>query len=458
MIILDTCVIRGMTRDGTEWHLLRAIKEAGRDRVAVPWMVLEERAAQLALKYTEAHENASAALRQLQRETPGGVPALGDPDPEAVRAHWRERLGELVEVLPTSEASLREGMFREANVLPPANSIPHPTKENRILKLGARDVAIWLSAVEYARAHPEETVYFVSSNTRDFGKGSGAYPPPMDKDVEGIGDRFKHLTSLADLLKLIAPTVEVTSQQVEKFLPAYAGHVREAAKARWGGPDISAYSDRSHQAVLARWGAPTRSTAIPGFPALVQESGEVAEAECWLSPRNDLHVKALQVHQVQGYQLGDQEWCTATVQWQFIGLALVANTMSRVCCTWTTPIVMALMEDAPSPRIVATNRPKAPVDGHDVEWPTNPPVLDTETRTLHHILTTPGVFDNMAKGLEVFIAMLNQWPTSMTTREFIDEERANKIRLDIAADAAAEAAEAEGWDLSGGDDLSYGIE
>ncbi len=106
------------------------------------------------------------APRQLQRETPGDVPALGAPDPEAVRAHWRNKLTELVEVLPTSETALREGMYREANVLPPASSMPHLTKPNKVLKHGARDAAIWMSAVEYARAHPQETVYFVSNNTR----------------------------------------------------------------------------------------------------------------------------------------------------------------------------------------------------------------------------------------------------------------------------------------------------
>ncbi|MFC9948842.1 PIN domain-containing protein, partial [Streptomyces pratensis] len=353
MIILDTCVIFSMPLDGVEAHLLRAIKEAGRDRVAVPWMVLEERAAQLALEYSEAHEHASAALEVLRRKAPGDVPLLGGPDPESVRVHWRERLTELLEVLPTSEAALRQGMYREANILPPANSIPHPTKENRVLKLGARDVAIWLSAVEYARAHPEEPVYFVSSNTRDFGKGS-TYPPPMDSDVEGLGDRFKHLTSLADLLKVIAPPVTVTPERVEKFLPAYTEHVRDAALARWGMPNHSAYVDRSHNEVMARWGAPARSITISGFPALVQASGEVSEVECWLSPRKDLQVRALDIHQVQGYHLGDQQWCTATVRWEFVGLALVAGAMSRVCCTWVTSIVMPLAEDAPSPRIVAT--------------------------------------------------------------------------------------------------------
>ncbi|WP_030592676.1 hypothetical protein [Streptomyces anulatus] len=44
------------TLDGVEAHLSRAIRQTGRGRVAVSWMVLEERAAHWLFTYSDAHE------------------------------------------------------------------------------------------------------------------------------------------------------------------------------------------------------------------------------------------------------------------------------------------------------------------------------------------------------------------------------------------------------------------
>ncbi|WMD05583.1 PIN domain-containing protein [Streptomyces sp. FXY-T5] len=433
MIILDTCVIRSMGLDSSDAHLLRAIRETQRERVAVPWMVLEERAAQLAIKHVEAHQKASQALQQLRRATPGDVPELGDPDPEAVRAYWRRELTQLVEVLPTSEAALREGMYREANVLPPASSKKDPEdrdNKKRHLKVGARDVAIWLSAVEYARTHPEETVYFVSSNTNDFGDGSSAYRPPMDKDVEGFGDRFVHLTRLADLLQLIAPPVEVTPEQVEKLLPSYTDNVRDAAMRRWGNPLLG----------------------LPGrFPALRQTTGEVEDSNGWMASPESLHVKAVKVTDVKGYRLGDREWCTAIVQWQFVGVAMFARALASGCCTWSTRIVMPLVEDGPNLRILSYGPPEAPADGQDIEWPTelpDPKVHTQRLRGLLESLTLSSRLGTTANPLSYTLRDLLDDPESR--RRFIEQERYNKIALDVQAEAAAEAAAEEGW--SEGDD------
>jgi hypothetical protein len=69
---------------------------------------------------------------------------------------------------PTSEAALGEAEFRESNVLPPCKAIVINDRGEQV-KTGCRDAAIWLTAVEYAREHPEKTVYFVSRDTKDFG-------------------------------------------------------------------------------------------------------------------------------------------------------------------------------------------------------------------------------------------------------------------------------------------------
>ncbi|MFI6967275.1 hypothetical protein [Streptomyces sp. NPDC050255] len=153
----------------------------------------------------------------------------------------------------------------------------------------------------------------------------------MDADVEGIEERFVHLTRLADLLELIAPPIEVTAEQVEKLLPAYTDNIRDAA--------------------MTRWGNPIRGMSA-NYPVLHQLTGEVRQARGWMAWKESLQVKAVKVTEVQGYRLGDREWCTATVQWQFIGVAILARTLGSACCTWTTRIVMPLVEGGPSPRVL----------------------------------------------------------------------------------------------------------
>ncbi|MBP5859145.1 hypothetical protein F6456_00030 [Streptomyces sp. LBUM 1484] len=200
MIILDACVIRGMRLDGSDVDVLRAIVATGTEQVGAPSIAVEELAAQKALEYLEAHRVAVRALRQLALKSHRTEPKLEEPDAEGVREMWRRKY-DFLQVLPTSGAAASEGLYREANVLPPATT---KGDGNKKVKVGARDVAIWLTAVEYAREHPDETVYFVSSNHTDFTKGEGRYPAPMDNDVADLGNRFVHLTNLAELLKTLA--------------------------------------------------------------------------------------------------------------------------------------------------------------------------------------------------------------------------------------------------------------
>lgn len=344
VIILDTCVIRSLKLDGSEAHLLRAIRDVKAERIGVPWMVMEERAAQLAIKYRETYGKADHALEQLRAISPGSVPALAAPDEEAVREQFRAQLRELADILPTSEAALREGVVRESNTLPPAG-----IKKGE--KVGARDVAIWLSAVEYARDHPDEKTYFVSSNTRDFTAGGGTYPSPMDKDIEGIGDRFVHLPQLASLLELVAPSVEVTPEQVAELLPSCIHHFQDVG--------------------VVTWGSPTSAMTAP-YPALSQSSGVVENALGWLGPQEAMNLKALRVDDVQGYKLGAEEWFTASVQWQVVGLMRFASALGIGCCTWETRIMMPLVESGPTPRILRSERPKAPEPQQSFEWPNVP--------------------------------------------------------------------------------------
>ncbi|MEU3693271.1 PIN domain-containing protein [Streptomyces narbonensis] len=197
MIILDANILWGVTLDDSTADLLRALAAAD-IHVAVPLVVLEELASQRTLQYVAAHESAASAIARLERHVPwGGVPRLGQADKERHREHWRDVYRCMVEVIEPSAEVLRTALFRESNVLAPCKRL------GKRDKTGARDAAIWLTAVEYARDHEDETVYFVSANTTDFGHGT-QYKEPMSSDLAGIEDRFVHLTSLDDVVERFA--------------------------------------------------------------------------------------------------------------------------------------------------------------------------------------------------------------------------------------------------------------
>ncbi|MFI8201128.1 PIN domain-containing protein [Streptomyces sp. NPDC085942] len=419
MIILDTCVIRGMRLDGSEAHLLRAIRETATDQVGVPWMAVEERAAQLAIKYRETYAKADQALDQLRALSPGTAPALPPPDEEAVRNRFRDQLQELAVILPTSEAALREGVFRESNSLPPAG-----LKKGE--KVGARDVAIWLSAVEYAKVNPDETVYFVSSNTRDFTAGNSSYPSPMDADIDGLGDRFVHLPQLADLLEVVAPPVTVCADLVRKLLPSFVPYFR--------------------QTLMSQWGSPVKAMFSP-FPALSQAAGAVKEAKGWFGAPETIDLRALEVTDLQGYRLGEQEWCIASVQWEVMGWTQFGDGMSWGCCTWTTRILLPLVEDGPSPRILGASGPEAPAEGQEVTWGIRGSFGHLWRLDREAFLTS---YEETTKWGKAFLV------AAFALQNVQDAQRASQIRASLESDASAASAIAEEVDAEDDDGFSLG--
>ncbi|MEW2174468.1 PIN domain-containing protein [Streptomyces sp. NPDC007027] len=410
MIILDTCVIRSMNLDGSEAHLLRAIRDAETERVAVPWMVMEERAAQLAIKYRETHAKAAQAVEQLRAISPAAVPELPHPDEEAVRERFRKRLRELAEVIKPSQSVLEEGLFRESNVLPPAG-----VKKSE--KVGARDAVIWLSAVEHARENPGEKVYFVSSNTSDFTAGGGPYPYPMDQDLEGMSERFIHLPQLADLLKVVAPSIEVASDRVLKLLPSFIKHFREAAMADWGSPVLAMFHP---------------------FSALSQSAGATKEAHGWYGPEQATRLKALKVTGVQGYRLGEQEWCIASVQWQVTGWTRFADGMGMGCSIWDTSILLPLVEGGPRPRILWSENPKAPADPASIDWSGSGLLRDHA-----HLPETQRLLDSLRSSsrLEKTLAMINY-----SLQNILAIQGGNPVNEQDVLSALAKAREGDSFD------------
>ncbi|MFC8495615.1 PIN domain-containing protein [Streptomyces sp. NPDC057235] len=355
MIILDSCVIRGMRLDSSNVEVLRAIAATKTERVGAPWMALEELAAQKALDYLQAHKEAARALRQLQNRSHKSEPKLDGPDAEGVREMWRRKYAGFLQVLPTSENALRVGVYREANVLPPATTKGDGEKK---VKVGARDVAIWLTAVEYAREHPDETVYFVSSNHRDFTKGGAGYPSPMAEDIAGLGERFVHLTDLEELLETVAPGVAADAAAVRGLVELQTTFV----------------ADRC----LHSWGSLERRSQFQ----VTTQDGEHAAAQGWLFG-DKVTVKLVDVRDTEAYRLGDRAWYVATARWQFVGTAMmVASPMQTAACTWETRILAPLRSsDDHLPIIIKSHLPQA-ADGDSVEWPALPNYQEVAQRLI----------------------------------------------------------------------------
>jgi hypothetical protein len=342
LIILDSSTLRGVGLNSSSAELLRIIRAAGVERVGVPWVVSEELAAQQAVKYQTKHEKAVEALDALNAVTPW-KPATTLPaaDVEAVRAHSRRQLEQIAELIPTSDGALAEATFREANVLPPCKVV-------KDIKTGGRDAAIWLTAVEFARSNPGETVYFVSSNTTDFGDGS-AYREPMARDLAGIDHRFVHLTAVDSVADRFAQRDDVSDADAAERLTtppqraavSVIGDVKEQFAPKGPGEDF----------------VPFRCTTLgwDGKPVQDTAAGWIEIGAVWFQSVAD----------VSGYRIGDHRWCVATVQWLFSGRVqlpgLRVPQTAAAMSLWKTRLLFTMSDAADAPVTVLRHFPGEPV-------------------------------------------------------------------------------------------------
>lgn len=407
MIVLDTCVLRGCGLDSSSAELLRTIRESGVEGVAVPWVVMEELVGQHAVKYMKQHQAAAQSIGALKNATPWLLSLdLEACDPEAVRAHWRKKYGEAVDTIPTSENALREAAVREANGLAPARI---DAGGSRSVKTGYRDAAVWMSAVEYARDHPDETVYFVSSNTKDFGDGT-VYDYPMDQDIHGIEDRLVHLTALDQIVSRFTEATTVSEDHVREILEA-PSTCRVAGEAA---------------ATLLR-----RDDTCEGFAASTFMSEEGPEpvdiwGQSWI---NGPVAHLVSARNVQAYKIGEHQWCTATASWLLAGLASVVaplggGAIGFTACTWETRVLLKPQENAQLV-VLRSSPPKAlarsDVDTFLAQNPSHPPFQPTifgsmaMQQALRH-LTAVQTNQEKASALEELIGRLIGQAASATDR------------------------------------------
>ncbi|WP_159106748.1 PIN domain-containing protein [Streptomyces rishiriensis] len=329
LIILDTNILWKGTETVTA-DLLKVIRTSGIDRVAVPWVVLEELTAQRTEPHREKYEKAAKALQSLKGDTPWPLPTLPAMDLPRIQDHWRRKYLDVVDVIPTSEATLKKALIREANVLPPCKRVASNERDGG-QKIGGRDAAIWLTAVEYAREHPDETVYFVSENTKDFGDGS-EYPYPMNQDLEGLEDRFVLLTNWYEVM--------------EKFTQRTEDVYEDAVRSLLSDPEslsvIEAESGTRLRVPRTGLHGPTFEATMGFF---VEDEGTLVTTEAvralgWVEAPTAVldHVSEL-----KAYRIGEHVWCIATVRWALGGPALLHDSLQvkGVGCTWETRVLVS---------------------------------------------------------------------------------------------------------------------
>ncbi|MFF2940191.1 PIN domain-containing protein [Streptomyces niveus] len=334
MIILDSNILKGTSLRGPEAELLRVIRTAGVESVVAPWIVLEELAAQQALAYETKYEAAEAAMLKLKAATPWApVPLPRRVPPEVVRGHWRGRYAEIVGTLATSPSAYEQALFREANLLAPCKTVNSGKH-----KTGARDAAIWLTAVEYAREHPEESVYFVSNNTEDFGDGS-SFPSPMDEDLRELRDRFVLFTSLDGVLTKFAAESSVLEDELTLLLDAEVNRL-----------GIAEVATQSRQFTGTRHLSTTAWQRVP----VVQWSG---------LPTVTLRgVTDIRCHEIAGHK-----WATATVRWLVAGFARTVGGHRWVGSSWETRVLASPTAPEKGLTVLRGDRPSPLRSSEDIE-------------------------------------------------------------------------------------------
>ncbi|MFB8402194.1 PIN domain-containing protein [Streptomyces sp. NPDC055912] len=406
MIILDANIIKGVSLRGPVADVLRAIRAAEVERVGTPWIALEEIVAQQALKYAEKHQAAMDAVDDLRKATPWEHVHHPKRWPaELVRKHWRERYSPITEVLETSHTAYKEALFRETNRIAPCKKVGDH-------KTGARDAAIWLTAVDYAETHEDETVYFVS-NDSDMSK-DGQFHPEMQQDLIGMEDRFHLFTSLDDVVTKFATGVEATPDDVRELLD----------------------TEESRDTVLAATRkASRRYRMVSGTPIL--PNGDARRLLGQTGNWSPTAVALDKVLEVSGHEVGGHHYFTAWVRWLLRDDRMARGEVHERGYAWETRVLLSTAADQ-AMTVLDFKRP-GPVSEEDVpNVPALPEATEARLRRLGAervalLMNTPAMRVSMARLWEQFGPDLS--PVEEAIRNALDNSEASRALNEQIAEA-----------------------
>ncbi|MFB8783714.1 PIN domain-containing protein [Streptomyces albogriseolus] len=333
ILIFDTNAVRMLNPNGSNADVLRIITTSGTAKVAVPQMVLHEMVAQQVIEYRDAYDKAEAAVKRVHGRHPDSVPVFSGlhrgSDIDGVRQGWERQYKKIFDVIPTTGEVALKALIREANGEKPAKVTE---KQGDKKKEGARDVAIWLSVVDYMRKHPNETVYFVTKNSKDFGDGS-EWPAPMDDDIRGMEDRIVILPDMNAVISTLTEEVQAGDLSVEATaaLEVLSQTIGELAIKEMRGVQLRC-----------------------SFLTELDRNGHFKKATFrrWVAPPD---AELLAVTNVTGHKIADSVWFIADVEWLLWGVAqsFIPNRgVIPIACIWETRVLMTT-SDAERPTVVS---------------------------------------------------------------------------------------------------------
>lgn len=206
MIVLDTNALIGHGHGpSTSATLLRALADETGHPLAIPQEVLDEYLARCEREVRPLIEagDAEKLLAQVpywltRSDVARGVDGASLPTLATVLDDRRESLTKRPStrfvVLPTPGGAAEEGIAREKTRRPPATEGGHE----------ARDVVVWLTALEAANGSWPSNVYFVSSDKRFRGDSPKHLHPELRGEAPANLRFFSSVESLID--KLSCPT------------------------------------------------------------------------------------------------------------------------------------------------------------------------------------------------------------------------------------------------------------
>ncbi|NAS22515.1 DUF4935 domain-containing protein [Herbidospora sp. NEAU-GS84] len=283
MIVLDTNqLVQAKPPNGPFLSMLKVVAKHAGLELALPEIVLEEHLARFTHDLETLHHNAQKALRVYRAKLPwpnsDEVPPL---DSAAAEASYAESLRATFRILPTPEWAAMQSLIREARRRPPASREWSEKGE------GARDVAIWLTAIDAARSS-DDPVYFVSMDKKAFGANS--LFPELQQDLRDyLGDgatSFHYCCGIESLLKEFA-------QQHDRVPTRNAIGAAEPVR-------------QALRRVL---------TGSEAFFQLISGLGLTGRG--YVASRvGEQTLNLLAVHKIIGYQVDGKLWAAATVDWR----------------------------------------------------------------------------------------------------------------------------------------------
>lgn len=202
VILLDTNQVHDRSPDGPFVRMLQKIAQQTGHDLVLPEMVSEEHLARYRHEVESATvqvEKAERALHRLVPSWPVETPSADIVIKEAVDAR-KAQLERIFRIHPTPEGAHREALQREANRRRPAKTSWDAAGA------GARDVVIWLTALDACRTGRTET-YFVTENSTDFGKDGSLWPElahDLDQHLGQDVGLFHYCPNIADLMTQLA--------------------------------------------------------------------------------------------------------------------------------------------------------------------------------------------------------------------------------------------------------------